>query len=220
MSGKRNLKKCQNSTELNKTDCYPEEEINKRLSQAFVSILFIDNEINSEDYQNPISPFLNMKILPITTSLFKNYFLEFSDIRYKSDDNLFFNSFEETQTYKLSEINENVDLRGDNTLFKGNFNQINFIMADETKIITRIYEKISNSFATIGGLTQALIILSKTILYFWSENNVLIYLISTILPNEEKIKFFRGSKNDVLSRYYYCAKKFKSNEAIIIVIIR
>ena len=31
---------------------------------------------------------------------------------------------------------------------------------------------------------------------------------------KEKIKFFRGSKNDVLSRYYYCAKKFKSSEII------
>ena len=138
-----------------------------------------------------------MKLLPITTSLFKNYFLKFSDIRYKSDDNLFYNSFEETHSYKLSKINVNVDLRGDNTLFKGTFNQINFIMADETRIITRIYEKISNSFAQIGGLTQALIILSKTILYFWSENNVLIYLISTILPNEEKIKFFKKSNNNI-----------------------
>jgi len=69
-------------------------------------------------------------------------------------------------------------------------------MADETKIITRIYEKISNSFAMIGGLTHALILLSKTILYFWSENNILVYLISTILPDEEKIKFFNKSNNN------------------------
>ena len=63
-------------------------------------------------------------------------------------------------------------------------------MADETIIITRIYDKISYTFSQIGGLAHIFIFLSKIILYFWSENNMLIYLISTILPNEEKDKFF------------------------------
>ena len=77
--------------------------------------------------------FLNNKLLPITTSLFKNYFIEFSDLRYRSDNNLFFNTIDETLSYKFSDVTENVDLRGDNTLIKGTFNQMTFIMADETK---------------------------------------------------------------------------------------
>ena len=160
-------------------------------------MLFIDNQVNSEDYENPITPFLNSKLIPITTSLFKNYFLKFSDLRYKSDNNLFFSSYEETQSYKMTEITESVDLRGDNTLIKGTFNQINFIMADETKIITRLYDKISYSFAQIGGLTHIFILFSKIILYFWSENNVLIYLISTILSDNEKNKFFAKDNKDI-----------------------
>jgi hypothetical protein len=135
-------------------------------------------------------------LLPISTSIFKNYFLKFSDLKYKSDNNLFFASYEETKSYKLNEITENVDLRGDNTLFKGTFNQITLIMADETKIITRIYDKISYSFAQIGGLAQLFILLSKIILYFWSKNNILIYLISTILPNEEKNKVLTKANNN------------------------
>lgn len=31
---------------------------------------------------------------------------------------------------------------------------------------------------------------------------------------KENIKFFRGAKDDVLSRYYHCAKKFKSKEIV------
>ena len=189
------MKKCQNNTQLNKTNCFPEDFIKKKLSQAFVFISYIDNQINSEDYKNPITSFLNSKIVPISTSIFKTYFLEFSDLRYRSDNNLFFHSYEETQSYKLKEIKESVDLRGDNTLIKGTFNQINFIMADETIIITRIYDKISYSFAQIGGLAHIFILLSKLILYFWSKNNVLLYLISTILPNEEKDNFLEKPRN-------------------------
>jgi len=68
-------------------------------------------------------------------------------------------------------------------------------MADETMITTRIYDKISNSFAKIGGLAHIFILLSKLILYFWSKNNVLLYLISTILPNEEKDNFLEKPRN-------------------------
>jgi hypothetical protein len=175
---------------LNITNCFPEDEINKKLSQTFLFILFIDNQINSEDYKNPINSFQNMKTIPTSSSIFKNFFFKFSDVRYKSDDNLFFSSFEEKQTFKFSDVSENVDLRGDNTLFKGTFNQVNFIMADDTKIISRLYEKLSSSFAQIGGLAQAIILFTKFILYFWSENNILIYLISTIISDEEKEKFF------------------------------
>ena len=97
----------------------------------------------------------------------------------------------------ITEITESVDLRGDNTLIEGTFNQINFVMADETKIITRIYGKISHTFSEIGGLANILILLSKIILYFWTENNILIYLISTILPIEEKKKFFAKNNQDI-----------------------
>jgi hypothetical protein len=163
------LKKCQNSTELNKTNCFPEDFINNKLSQAFLSINFMDNLVDSEDYKNPITPFLNNKLIPVSSSIYKNYFLKFSDLRYRSENNLFFSSYEETQSYKMTEITESVDLRGDNTLIKGTFNQINFIMADETIIITRIYDKISYSFAQIGGLAHIFILLSKLILYYWSK---------------------------------------------------
>ncbi len=189
------MKKCQNNTQLNKTNCFPEDIINRRLSQGLANVLFIDNQVNSEDYKNPIKSSLKLNQFFISPSIFKHFFVKFSDLRYRSDNNLFFNSYEETQSYKLKEIKETVDLRGDNTLIKGTFNQINFIMADETMITTRIYDKISNSFAKIGGLAHIFILLSKLILYFWSKNNVLLYLISTILPNEEKDNFLEKPRN-------------------------
>ena len=97
----------------------------------------LDNQINSDNYKNPLTPFLLNKLLPITSSIFKNYFFEIYDLRYNSDNNLIFHSNEEIKSYKLSTVKEYVDLRGENTLFKGTFNQINFIMADEAKIINR-----------------------------------------------------------------------------------
>lgn len=186
---------------MNKFDCLPEEEINKKLSQAFISISFIDNQINSDDYSYPISLDFKSKLLPITTSLFKNYIFEFLDIRYRSDNNLFFDGFEENKSHRLSDVKEYVDIRGSNTLIKGTFNQINFVMADEIKIISRFYEKITISFAQIGGLTHGLILIAKVILYFWSENNILIYLISRIISNEETKDFFKTENKQIENEF-------------------
>lgn len=129
---------------------------------------------------------MNSQLLPMTTSLFKNFFFKFSDIRYKSANNLFFDTFEETKSYQFSDYKEIVDLRGDSTLIKGTFNQITFIMSDESKIIARHYDKLSSSFGTIGGVSHALILISKLILYFWSNNNTLILFIIQDYPKSRK----------------------------------
>jgi len=184
------LKKCSNSTLLNKTNCLSDKEIEEKLSQALIAILFIDIQINSESYETPLFTYLNMKLLPLTTSIFKNYIMEISKISYFSDNNLFISSLEETKGYKVSKIIERVDIRGSNNLSKDIFNQFTFTMSDETKIVTRLYEKISNKIAEIGGLAHALIILGKGILYFWSNNNILLYLISRIIPYSEVNNFF------------------------------
>jgi hypothetical protein len=70
-------------------------------------------------------------------------------------------------------------------------------MADDTKIISRIYEKLSSSFLQMGGLAQAFILVTKVILYFWSENNILIYLISIIISDEEKEIFFKNENKNI-----------------------
>ena len=165
----------------------PEEEINKKLSLAQGNILFIDNQIDSDNYRSPVNAFLNNKLLPISTTLYKTYDLEFTDLTYRSDDNLrLFGSYDEINSFKLTEVSENVDLRGENNSVKGAFNQINFLMAVQKRVITRLYEKVTCSFARIGGFMYNIILIAKLLLYFWSENNTLMYLISAIIPDAEK----------------------------------
>jgi hypothetical protein len=83
----------------------PEEEINKKLSQAQGNILFIDNQIDSDNYRSPVNAFLNNKLLPISTTLYKTYDLEFTDLTYRSDDNLrLFGSYYEVNSFNLTEV--------------------------------------------------------------------------------------------------------------------
>ena len=67
-------------------------------------------------------------------------------------------------------------------------------MSDDTKIVVRIYEKLSSVFAQIGGLAHSIILIGKFILYFWSDNNILIHLISKIIPQKEENDFFIQNK--------------------------
>jgi len=83
--------KCTNSTELNKTNCYPEDVVNKRLSQVFISLLTIENNVDSNNYENPILEYYNNDLLPISSTMFKNYFKEMNSIRFKSDNGIILN---------------------------------------------------------------------------------------------------------------------------------
>jgi hypothetical protein len=71
-------------------------------------------------------------------------------------------------------------------------------MADQTRVITRLYEKITCSFARTGGFIHNLIIISKLILYFWSNNYTVLYLITSILPDEKKNQNYQDIRKKIL----------------------
>lgn len=111
-------------------------------------------------------------------------------MRFSSDDGLFFESKNNYNGFKFDNIRESVDLRGDNTLIKGTFNQITFTMSSKVKVISRAYEKMTTAFASIGGFANALIIITKTILFLWSDNNIIIYLSSILISKREADQFY------------------------------
>ena len=70
-----------NSTEKNKTDCYPEDIINQKLSNSFMSNLYIDNDFKLDEINTPIKPFIKNMNSPISSTIFKNFFREISEVR-------------------------------------------------------------------------------------------------------------------------------------------
>lgn len=170
---------------LNKTDCLPKEEIDKELAHAFLIFFSIDNDIRLNDLSNPFKPFLKSESIPISTTLFKIFNRELSDIRINTDHSLLFSNFEETKNYKFTQKSEEVDLRSENTNIPGTFNQMRFYANGNTHIFNRSYTKLFEVIVQIGGFSHGIIYSTFIILYIYSKNIILWNCIYSIISEKE-----------------------------------
>ena len=148
------INKCVNSTTNNKTNCLPQNVIDKRLSQNFVNLLNVENDVNSNNFLEPNEAFYKNEILPMSSTIFKNYFKEINSVVFNSDDGLIFENFQKYISYRTDKIIESVDLRGSNTLFPGTYSQITFRCSGKTEIYSRSYMKMPATFAYRGNTTS------------------------------------------------------------------
>ena len=70
-----------------------------------MNILYIDNDIKYDDVNEPVKPFFKNNFYHMSTSIFKVFYREISEIRINTDKNLlfFFSNYEETKSYKFLE---------------------------------------------------------------------------------------------------------------------
>lgn len=80
-----NFKKCENDTSKNKTDCLPIELINKKLTDSFIFINYIDHFIADKNVTFPGNSFLNSGAFAQSPTLYKKYFLKFKQVNYFTD---------------------------------------------------------------------------------------------------------------------------------------
>jgi len=179
------IRKCVNSTTANKTNCYPDHVIDKKLSQAFIGLVAIDNDINSNNYQEPILEFYQNELLPVSSTVFKTYNKELNVVKFSTNDGYIFDSLGQFQTYRSDRILESVDLRGKNTLFPGTFSQITFRCSGKTEIYYRNYLKVPATFAYIGGILQVIILIGNCFVFIYSKNSMLNYLILYLFDYDE-----------------------------------
>jgi len=179
------IRKCMNSTALNKTNCYPEDQIDKKLSQLFLSIISIEYDIDSNNFENPVLPYTKSEMLSLSSTIFKNFFKDMNIVRFISNNGFIFDKIQSYETLRTDKIVESADLRGKNTLFPGTFSQITFRCTGKTEIYYRSYLRFQAAFAYIGGVLQALILLGKCFVYFFSKNSMMNYLFMHLFNYEE-----------------------------------
>lgn len=143
------------------------------MGQAYILFYSIDNDIKLKDNVNPILPFIKTEIISISTSIYKTYFREASEIRINSNENIFSFDYQETRSYRFSVSREEIDLRPEHANFPGTFTQINFIANSNTKIYTRTYESLFEIFVRIGGFLNGIVYSVSIILYTYSSNKIL-----------------------------------------------
>jgi hypothetical protein len=174
-----------NSTLANKTDCYSDEVIEKKLYQVNMVSYTIDYDIKLNEINDPFKPFLKSEILFLTSSMYKIFVRELSEKRLKTDNSLLFSSYNEKNIYKFTQRREEIDLKKDNANFPGSFSQINFVANTNTEIIQRNYTKLFQVISEIGGFLNGIIFIAYLVLYMYSNNLILWNCIGVLISTKD-----------------------------------
>jgi len=193
------IRKCQNSTINNKTNCFPEDVIDKKLSQVFLNLVGIEDDVDSNNFTNPTSEYYKNEILPLSSTVFKNYYKDINSVKFRTDNGFLSKNEQTSQSYRTDRIVESVDLRGKNTLFPGTFSQITFRCSGKTENFYRSYLKVHATVAYIGGIIQVIILVGKSIVYIYSKNSLLNYLIYHIFDMEEVNNVLKNDQRSLVN---------------------
>jgi len=171
----------------------------------------IDNNIKITDNKKPFKPFLKSETSPLSTSIFKSYIREMSEIILNSDNSLLFPYYEETKTYIFTQKREEVDMRKEHANVPGTYSQMNFFANTNTVIYNRSYRKLFEVISQIGGFSNGIIYSAYIILYLYSRNKILWSCIASIISpkeiNEEMGNINNKLNNEIIHSKFFNRKK-------------
>ncbi len=154
------LNRCVNSTE-NKNSCMPQAYIDKILALAGLSIFTTEYDLNPEEYESPFQEYHNMDHLQISSSIFKKFEKKYNKIILNYDKGLFTPDIQTVEAYRTESIVESVDLRGENTIVPGLFNQVMLLGSGKNEVFNISFMKLPQVLANIGGILQVILFTGK-----------------------------------------------------------
>jgi len=157
----------------------------QRLKQVYILAFSIDYDIKLTDVEKPFKSFVRSEIIPLSSSVFKTYYKEASEIILYSDTNLIFDEYEQSKIYKFTNRREEIDLRPDHANFPGTFSQMNYVANSNTQIYYRSNQKLLEIIVRIGGFLNGVIYIASFILYLYSKNNILWQCIYSNISKKE-----------------------------------
>ncbi len=161
------IKRCQNNSILNENFCLPENEIDNLILNSFnYSIIFIETNVDVENYKNPLQYFYHKINNDFSNTSYTLNALNYHPCMIQSRTGFFFdeNSFKfsyvydqnEKLTFLKSKENNNLDL----------FGAFYFSMQNIQDVYDRKYKKFQDIAANISGISNFIIVICKVLNYF------------------------------------------------------
>ena len=184
--------RCQNYSELNKTNCYDEEISDKKIIEIdTINIFFIDQNIDVTNYNYPLNRFYNKISNEIILTSYTINHLNFKPLKLTTHSGLIFNSNSELYSFSFN-FDEKLTIEEGN---KGIYGSIYFWMQNQMEIYDRTYHKIQDTTANISGISKLFSIIG----YYLN------YLIA-------KISLIQDLSNDIIKKIDKSGKKIKLPE--------
>ena len=175
--------RCENYSELNKSNCYDEEISDIKIIEISpISITFIDHYFDVTNYHYPLVSFYNKIRNTIVLSSYTINHLNFKPLKLNTHSGIIINSKSELNSF-VYDFNEKLTIQNEN---KGIYGGFIFWMGNEMGIYDRTYENIQNISASISGICKLLSIIGYYLNYLIAKYTLINDLSNDIFKKNDK----------------------------------
>jgi len=175
--------RCQNNSDLNKTDCDDENISDKKAIEIdTIHIFFIDHYIDVTNYRYPLTNFYHKISNKIALSSYTINHLNFNPLKLNTHTGLIMNSNSELNSFNF-DVNEKLTTKEENTGIYGSFY---FWIQNQMNIYDRKYQKIQDVSASVSGINKLLTIIGFFINYLFAKITLVNDLSNDILKKNDK----------------------------------
>ena len=185
------IKRCENGSNIHSFSCYDKTTIDNYIKNAYnYSILFLDQNINVENYNTPIQYFFHKINNDINSESYTLNVLNFHPCLIKTHTGII---FEELSYYKSYVYDANEKLVYSKDYSNENiFGSVYFSMQNMQDIYDRKYKMLQDISGSISGIINLIFIIAKILNYFFNLHSVFFNLINDI----EKVYIKLESQTD------------------------
>lgn len=167
-----------NYTEFGKTDCYSDEEIDENLRNSYFVLHYLDYLVDNKNISTPGKYHKNSIALSQTINIFKKYMVNFRKINYFTVIGYIFEDIKDFYFFNIEKFSEEVlSAKHAGEILEMIFTNSKFMGTYERK-----YLKLQDLLANIGGIVDAILIIS-TVIENYLVRNVVISQISNEIFN-------------------------------------
>ena len=160
------LVRCQNHSEIGKTDCYDINTADKFALDSFsFAIYFIDQYADITNYHHPLTRFYNKIRNQMILESFTINNLNYKPLKIATHAGIIFNEETNLDSFAL-DVNEKFTIEMVNTGIYGVFY---FWMGNQAGVYDRTYQKIQDVSASISGISKIIMGIGYFINYFIHE---------------------------------------------------
>jgi len=167
------ITKCFNDGYLPRIDCLNNSIIDKRLNKVLMNVIYIDTEIDHNNFDQPYKEVLKSIVIPGSSTVYRKYVSKKKTVSYTSDFGIFLEDFK-TQNFFQHDYTESfTDLRVDDTSLPI-FMQYAISFSSDNDVYLRKFIKYQSLVGNLSFVFKVIFYIGKIISNYFS--NKILYL--------------------------------------------
>ena len=176
------ISKCNNESFFNK--CKSNEEIEKYVTDIYVSLIYLSNTINHENFSYPVVNFLQSAFFTVSIGNVKRYYYFFSKEKYISNNGIIMNDIKVIDFFQYKyTLTDFIHKETSNFYSKDTLIEINFSCADIELEYERKYLRFNEVVGIIGGWIDLIGLIFSYISYFFSKKSFIIEMCNSLMSH-------------------------------------